>query len=269
VLGQGIDVSISFVLNQRNIAQVDQMMELVLGLGEEYGKTVNMICNRYIGSFLPGISPTELQLKSAIRKIEKLHQEGYPIRFGNCIPQCFEESSSRGCSAGMSFATVDPWGNMRPCNHTAWVAGNLLEQSIKEIWLGKVMQEWRSLIPSECISCSVFSKCHGGCRAQALIVGGGKDNLAQEPLSKIPKEEYRYWYKDLQPIKHFYIQEDGKNLLAINKNKAVVLPPHQIEMINTLDGVKSLLAIKDIFGEESVDLIGILQDVGMVSWNNT
>ena len=53
-----------------------------------------------------------------------------------------------------------PWCNVRPCNHAPLVCGNLLEQSIEEIWHGEAMNRWRGMIVEQCWLC--LELCTGG-----------------------------------------------------------------------------------------------------------
>ena len=79
----------------------------------------------------------------------------------------------------LGAATIDPWGNMRPCAHVPLTCGNLLEQSLEEIWHSAAMEAWRGKIPEECIGCEEFEVCRGGCRATAMLRG-----LRRNPLMR-------------------------------------------------------------------------------------
>ena len=115
--GAGLDVATSMVITHSNWERIEETLDLVLSLGANH-----VVCNRFIGAPLEGVTPSQAQLRAAIATIESLRLAGKPIRFGNCIPQCFAPSSSRGCTAGSTFATIDPWGRMRPCNHAPLIA---------------------------------------------------------------------------------------------------------------------------------------------------
>ncbi|MFB1488899.1 MULTISPECIES: SPASM domain-containing protein [unclassified Thiocapsa] len=41
------------------------------------------------------------------------------------------------CGIGGGDILIDPFGNLYPCLHVRWSAGNLHEQSVKEIWAGE------------------------------------------------------------------------------------------------------------------------------------
>ena len=86
-----------------------------------------------------------------------------------------------GCLAGEAFATVDPWGNVRPCNHAPYVVGNLLTQSFEEVWHSPKMEVWRAMIPPECTGCAMYKRCHGGCRAEAMLRRASSYPLPRKP----------------------------------------------------------------------------------------
>lgn len=187
----GLPVSISTVITHDNISELRALAELAYELGAE-----EAIFNRYLipilreeqpipGGKLKQMAPTQVELKEAVHVIEELRtsfSDVLRISYGPCIPQCFAPSSSRGCSAGENFLVVDPWGNVKPCTDTVLNCGNLLTQTIEEVWWSKEMQSWRELIPSGCTSCSALSKCRTGCRAMALASGLGQDPLMTAPL---------------------------------------------------------------------------------------
>lgn len=178
--GAGISVHTSCVFTQRNMGQIEAIMALSEQLGA--GATV---FNRYIGSPIDGISVAPHQLIQAIQQVDELHYAGKSVRFGTCIPLCFVESTSTGCMAGTAYCTIDPWGNMRPCNHTPWITGNILTDSLSSAWHSDLMNYWRSLIPDDCITCSLFRRCRGGCRAEAVLNEIKQDPLIQRPSTTL------------------------------------------------------------------------------------
>lgn len=260
----GIDVSVSMVLTRNNWHLVEETLELALSLGANH-----VVCNRYITTdATTDIAPNQNQLKSAMASIESLRAAGRPIRFGNCIPQCFEPSSSRGCTAGNTFATVDPWGRMRPCNHSPLIAGNLQSQSVEEIWQGEQMDLWRSLVPSKCKMCPAFTTCHGGCRAQALLAEESQDPLIQSLLLEVPtlpsSELSLYAY--LRPVGDFVRHAERDNDMLLHKGQVMPIPTNCDQVVSALDGTLTLQQIKQQYGNKALDWVGALHQEGMVHW---
>ena len=186
----GLKVTTSSVLTRHSCSEV----EAIVALGQDLGAH-HAAFQRFIGAALPEIEPSELELQRAVRAIEKITNggnrtcgngrgpkgNGTLVRFGTPIPHCFAANSSYGCLAGTAQATIDPWGNVRPCNHAPLVCGNLLTQSLEEIWHSAAMEAWRGMIPEECMGCEEFEVCRGGCRATAMLRG-----LRSDPLMKAP-----------------------------------------------------------------------------------
>lgn len=167
-------VSISTIITHQNYQQIAEIVQLADTLGVS-----RVVFARYLGKEIPTISPADGELKIAIREIEAWRAKGAKVRFGNCIPQCFHPSSSTGCLAGIAFCTIDPWGRIRPCNHSHLIVGDLLNDSVEECWHSAKMRYWRALVPEQCQSCAEFARCHGGCRAIAQQRGQDRDPLIQ------------------------------------------------------------------------------------------
>lgn len=260
-----IDTSVSLVINKANYNKIAETMDLVLNLG-----ATQLVCNRLLGNYIDNVTPTELQLQHAIDIIESLRKQGYPIRFGNCIPQCFSESSSLGCTAGSTFASVDPWGRVRPCNHTPLIAGNLLDESMDTIWHNDVMAYWRGLIPQECTNCSVYGVCRGGCRAQAATY-----NQAQDPLMKTPLVDYKIneidlkLYEGLHPVGRFNYRFDADSSYLVFKNQIIMVPDPETNLVPELTGKLTLRQIEQIHGPSAIKWIGALHQSGMISWQES
>ena len=268
----GLDVSISTVINRHNWDRLPETLELALGLGANH-----VVCNRWIGVPTVGLEPGLARLRAAVSAIEALRRAGHPIRFGNCIPQCFVASSARGCTAGSTFATVDPWGRMRPCNHAPLVAGDLRTQPVEEVWHGAGMAAWRSLVPARCAPCVAFAACHGGCRAQALLAGQEQDPLIQGPplraqargVSPVPDDVRRnvlLLYAGLRPVGWLDHRVEGGVGLLIHKSQVAAVPTGCEGLWPRLDGSLTLRQIERQYGDAALEWVGALYQREMVTW---
>jgi len=259
----GLPVATSFVIHRANWERVEAGLELALGLGANH-----VVCNRYIGLSGDAIAPRPAQLRAAVATITALQGAGRPIRFGNCIPQCFAPSSARGCTAGSTFATIDPWGRLRPCNHAPLVAGDLRTQSIEQAWNGPAMARWRALLPSDCAPCPAFPICHGGCRAQALLDGQARDPLIRAPLeaAPAPSEAWPRLYGGLRPLGRFVQRREREALLLLRKSQVTTVPPALSGLAGRLDGSLTLQQIEATYGPAALDWVGALYQTGMVEW---
>jgi len=123
-----------------------------------------------------GSDEKQLQLslegfEQVLKQCKKI-EERYNIhcKIEDCLPLCLFDEPLREyitpCKGGFITAYIDPKGNVRRCAASIHNFGNILNQSLEEMWLNsELMQHFRSLrwIPYECKICTKLSKCHGGC----------------------------------------------------------------------------------------------------------
>lgn len=257
----GLSVNTSTVITQQNYDKIGEIVKLSISLGANY-----VIFNRYVGKPVDGITATPVQLKEAVGQIDALIEAGAQVKHSVCIPQCFMPNASHGCLAGIAFWTVDPYGNVRPCNHAPFVCGNLRWQSVEEIVQGEKMGYWHRLIPDQCSHCSVFSKCHGGCRAQAMLLGQEKDDLMGIPIferAETPPQELVF-YEEAHIASRFKLRQEEFGYLLIRDNHVVPVSSRAKEILEVLDGQTTLRQVRDQFGQEALDFVGSLYNQGLV-----
>ncbi|MDP2168530.1 MAG: SPASM domain-containing protein, partial [Thermodesulfovibrionales bacterium] len=94
----------------------------------------------------------------------------------------FSTGGAKGCIAGQLICLIDVDGNVLPCSYFPKSAGNIREQSFKDIWenseLFRELRDFKSY-KGRCGSCEYINVC-GGCRARAYSIYG--DYLAEEPF---------------------------------------------------------------------------------------
>lgn len=255
----GLDVAVSLVITAHNWERVEETLDLALRLGANH-----LVCNRFIGARVDDRVP----LRAAVARIEALRAAGRPVRFGNCIPQCFTPSSARGCTAGSTFATVDPWGRMRPCNHAPLVAGDLGTQSVREVWHGSMMTYWRALVPVECRTCAALATCHGGCRAQALLLERPHDPLMRAPLTAadVKSTAPLVLYVGLRPQGTFTRRFVGQVEVLQQGERVFPVPGGCGALVVYLDGSLTLAQIARRYGPVALDWVGALYQEGFVEW---
>jgi len=101
---------------------------------------------------------------------QKIRKAGHFVRF------------KRGCLAGVSYARIDPIGNVTPCPYIRTSVGNVKETKFSELW--KQAELFKQLRNGEqykgkCTVCNHTDLCGGGCRARVLGMTG--DLFAEEP----------------------------------------------------------------------------------------
>ncbi len=121
-------------------------------------------------------------LRSAFSAVEAFAAENTDMSFvsGVCTPLCLLDTKPyphirfSWCSTDFSRrpVTVNYKGDVRFCNHSPYVMGNIFERPIGEILLDKANLERYSEIPGRCIGCKMLKLCNGGCRAASEQVYG-------------------------------------------------------------------------------------------------
>jgi radical SAM protein with 4Fe4S-binding SPASM domain len=109
---------------------------------------------------------------------------------GDSIPgKAKHGGPSRGCLAGLGVLFVGHQGNVFPCGYLPVDCGNVLEQSLSEIWYGnKDLARMRNSdnLEGKCGVCGYRDIC-GGCRGRAYAATG--NYMAEEPFcAYVPPE---------------------------------------------------------------------------------
>lgn len=108
--------------------------------------------------------------KKLINRISKLKIGGErSLQFLNGV------STSYNCSAGDGLIIILENGDVMPCRRLPIIAGNIKEESLKNIYLNsKVFTELRSFkgVPKGCEKCTFLNICRGGAKCIAYGVYG-------------------------------------------------------------------------------------------------
>ena len=126
------------------------------------------------------LSATTDELRKVFHSIDHF-ASSHPIRIfsGVCTPFCLlnpEDYPNIGFGSCSGYIyqrplTFDIEGNLRLCNHSPAVAGNIYRQSLEEIFSSDYVCEWNNLNIDHCRPCRYLSLCKGGCRAASEQVG--------------------------------------------------------------------------------------------------
>lgn len=71
-----------------------------------------------------------------------------------------------------TYFAIDPAGNLRMCNRSTTILGNLLEEPFADLANRKEVHEFCKAIPEFCRSCELAKVCAGGCKADAFSYYG-------------------------------------------------------------------------------------------------
>ena len=86
------------------------------------------------------------------------------------------------CAAGTprAYYALDPLGNVRPCNHTPAILGNLLKSSFADLIAPERLAPFVAAVPAFCDPCALRETCQGGCKAAAQVCYGAL--TAEDPF---------------------------------------------------------------------------------------
>jgi radical SAM protein with 4Fe4S-binding SPASM domain len=179
----------AFVGTRKNIAHLGETLRLAFAFGAR-----GVMFNRFNPGgrgreHLAELLPTVHQVREALTVAESAAVEFHlPISCSIPIQPCLIDSTSFPhlgfgfCAAGSerAYYTLDPLGNLRPCNHTDTILGNLFEESLADLITAERMSPFTCAIPSYCDDCDHRLECQGGCKASAQVCFGSL--MAEEPF---------------------------------------------------------------------------------------
>ena len=126
-------------------------------------------------------------LKQAFADVESFASVHPDMHFvsGVCTPLCLMDTRPyphvrfTSCSTDFSRrpVTVNYLGEVRFCNHSPYVLGNIYEKNISDILTDPENVARYSVLPEQCRDCELLKRCGGGCRAASEQVYGRFDRL--------------------------------------------------------------------------------------------
>ncbi len=145
-----------FVATRRNIHALRSTVELSIALGAKaiMFNRINPACKEHIK-----LMPSVEQLKDALETLNGLAEEyGISIACSIPMPPCvidmqqYPKISYGFCPAGneKSYFTVDFLGNVRVCNHSPKIIGNILNESFSKILEHEYVESFKHALPEEC-----------------------------------------------------------------------------------------------------------------------
>jgi radical SAM protein with 4Fe4S-binding SPASM domain len=178
-----------FVATRINIATWPETAELAFALGAD-----GIMLNRFNPGGEGARHIAELQaspeeLSRALDQAEAISEKyGIPISCSIAMPPClfdtgrYKRLSFGFCAAGTARAyyTIDPAGNLRPCNDSPTILGNVRERNFWDIVDGRAARDFAAARPQFCSGCRLEETCLGGCKAAAEACGG--DVRALDPF---------------------------------------------------------------------------------------
>ena len=165
-----------FVVTKRNWEHLHDMLRISFALSVD-GVMVNRFNPGGTGlRNLPELLPTPEQVAAALRVAnEGVEEFGLPISVSVPIPPClidleaYKRLTFGFCAAGTdrAYYTFDPVGNVRMCNHSPTILGNILTGSFRGMIRSETARTFNRETPPECADCARLDECRGDCKAAA------------------------------------------------------------------------------------------------------
>lgn len=174
ILKAGGNVVPVVVITKHNVNQLGDTLDFISSLGCK-----RIMLNRYnIGgkgcSNPLEVSASAEELRHAFTVANKKAAElGFFLTSNVCSPVCLLNPADYPligfghCSFNVLRRpiTLDINGNIRLCNHSPVVAGNIYEKTMEDILFSDYTEQWETEIPEFCKPCKEWNICKGGCRA--------------------------------------------------------------------------------------------------------
>ncbi len=189
--------AVAFVATRLNIADVRDTLRLAFAFGAR-GVQFNRFNPGGRGAAHLDLLPTLEQVREALAAADATARElGLSVSVSIPIQPCLVDPSAYPnltfgfCAAGTdrAYFTLDRAGNVRPCNHSETVLGNVWERPFADIIASEAMADFAAAAPPFCAPCRLRAACQGGCKAAAQVCYG---NLrAEEPFLRANLEAAR------------------------------------------------------------------------------
>ncbi len=178
-----------FVATRLNLPDLYDTIKLAFAFGSR-----GMMLNRFNPggrgrTHLDELLPTADEMRQALDVANAAAAEfNFPISCSIPTQPCLIETDAYAnlnfgfCAAGTdrAYYTLDPVGNLRPCNHTPTVLGNLLDEPFADLIAPERMRGFVEAVPALCAPCALCDTCQGGCKAAAQVCYGSL--AAEEPF---------------------------------------------------------------------------------------
>lgn len=278
-VSDGFDVRCIPVLMSKNYNQIYDLIKLAAELGME-SVFVDKFESGGLGSKeFDKLKPTNQQFKTALTQMIKGQKDfGIKTGFGTAIPYCLDErliseKMYADCGVGTTFAALDPEGNLRICNQSPIVYGNILKQPLEEIWKNKRINEFRDLswVTEPCKSCPVLESCVCGCKVDlncsekycidyALREKKAKIKVPKEfKAERIPKTTFPKYFRTFKKDQYFKLILKHKEKYAVTRYQTVIIDDSVVEIAKAIiNGIKSEKEIISRFKNISEENIRIL-----------
>jgi radical SAM protein with 4Fe4S-binding SPASM domain len=185
----GVPVTCCFVAMRDNADRFEGVVELCAALGIDAVSYNRMSPTGGAVHHIAAKMPTVAQIEANLEVAQRL---GPPLRIRIAtampIPPCLIRVERYPwvqfgfCSTGTHAPNivVDVAGNVRSCNLSSGILGNLVDQDWSEIAAHPYPRRFREEVPEMCRGCHYERSCNGGCKESGFATFG--DHTHPEPL---------------------------------------------------------------------------------------
>jgi radical SAM protein with 4Fe4S-binding SPASM domain len=177
-----------FVATRLNSADLYDTVKLAFVLGATGLMYNRLNLGAYNMRYARQLLPTPAMLRENLDTLDDLAGVyGLPIAISVPIEPCvvdvrkYRHLGFGWCPLGGSgsYFTIDPLGNVRMCNHSPVVLGNLKRDCFVDLYTHPHVLAFGSTWPEECVDCPAELRelCRGGCRAAAEQCYGTMDRV--------------------------------------------------------------------------------------------
>lgn len=185
----GARVQVCFVAMRENAGELERVLELCHVLGVRALSYNRMSPTGAAVHELERLMPSVEDIEADLAVCERLGR-AYGISVGTAmpVPPCLVRHERYpwvefgSCSTGSSSPNlvVDVLGNVRSCNLSTGVLGNLVRQDWDEIMASDYPATFVRSVPEMCRGCTFERSCQGGCKESGFATYGRHDH--PEPL---------------------------------------------------------------------------------------
>ncbi|MBO7307860.1 MAG: radical SAM protein [Alistipes sp.] len=174
------------ILSRLNYGSIESTMRMYAEIGCSY-----IMVNRFnIGGlgkvYHKELTLTHEELRDAFRRVDTMAAElGMTIHSGVCTPMCLLDPKEyphimfTNCSTDLSSRplTINYRGDVRFCNHSPRVLGNIYNESLRSIIERSASDGYFDSVLDSCVGCKLWQRCRGGCRAASEQMYGSFDRI--------------------------------------------------------------------------------------------
>jgi radical SAM protein with 4Fe4S-binding SPASM domain len=182
----GAEIVPVVVLTRLNAPYIEDTLAFLSRLGLK-----SIMLNRYNigGEWLHergNMLPQHEELRKAYAIADRISSSlGLDLSSNVCTPFCLLDPKDYpnivfgSCSTDPQRLpiTIDIRGDLRLCNHSPVVAGNIFNENLDTIFSSAHVSGWLQRRPAFCAKCNLYDRCLGGCRAAALQMGLSLDDV--------------------------------------------------------------------------------------------